>query len=225
LIGARLTQDIPNFRFPDSSVYKAVDQICEEIARKQPNNADETNVKCVVSASHDHIAGHIATDEPEIRLVNRIDFSIKGGVAFSSRDAFLDRMDLANCKQSLQLSELQYYNVLTKTECGVKNVRCLKDSRAQISLIQKDLIKDVDAQVLGAVTIKRVIGQPAEAALVTLKIKPATFDDLENIAPYIDLCFAACEIAPDLEAFLCAADFKKLEDVSAYDVLKPTVVT
>jgi len=104
-----------------------------------------------------------------------------------------------------------------KTECGgVKTVRCLKDSGAQISLIQKDVIKDVDAQVLGTVTIKGVIGQPAEAALVTLKIKPATSDDLENIAPYIDLCFAACEITRDLEAILCAADLEKLEDVSAY---------
>ena len=98
-------------------------------------------------------------------------------------------------------------------------------SGAQISLIQRDLIKDVDAQVLGTVTIKGVIGQPAEAALVTLKIKPATSDDLENIAPYIDLCFAACEITRDLEAMLCTADLEKLEDVSAYDVLKPTVVT
>ena len=80
----------------------------------------------------------------------------------------------------------------------MKTVRCLKDSGAQISLIQKDLIKDVDAQVLGTVTIKRVIVQPAEAALVTLKIKPATSEDLENIAPYIDLCFAACEITLDL---------------------------
>ena len=132
MIGARLAQDIPDSRFPDSSIYKAVDQICEEIARKQANNADETNVKCVVSASH------IATDEPEIRLVNRIDFSMKGGTAFSSEDAFLDKMDLANCKQPLQLSELQYCNVLMKTECGVKTVRCLKDSGAQISLIQKD---------------------------------------------------------------------------------------
>jgi len=96
--------------FPDSSVYKAVDQICEEIARKEANNADETNVKCVVSSSHDHNAGHIATDEPEIRLVNQIDFSMKGGVAFSSEDAFLDKMDLANCKQPLQLSELQCFN-------------------------------------------------------------------------------------------------------------------
>ena len=112
-----------------------------------------------------------------------------------------------------------------KTECGVKTVRYLKESGAQISLIQKDLIKDVDAQVLGTVTIKGVIGQPAEAALVTLKITRATSDDLENITPYIDLCFAACDITPDLEAILCAADLEKLEDVSAYDVLKPTVVT
>jgi len=150
---------------------------------------------------------------------------MKGGVAFSSRDTFLDKMDLANCKRPLQLSELQYCNVLMKTESGVKTVRCLKDSGAQISLIQTDLIKDVDAQVLGTVTIKGVIGQPAEAALVTPKIKPATSDDLENIAPYIELCFAACEITSDLEATLCAADLEKLVDVSAYDVLKPTVVT
>jgi len=83
----------------------------------------------------------------------------------------------------------------------------------------------VDAQVLGTVAIKGVIGQPAEAALVTRKIKTATSGDLENIAPYIDLCFEACEITPDLEAILCAADLEKLEDVSAYNVLKPTVVT
>jgi len=124
---------------------------------------------------------------------------MKGGVALLSQYAFVDKMDLANCKQPLQLSELQYCNVLMKTVCGVKSVRCLKDSGAQISLIQKDLI--------------------------TLKVKPATSDDLENIAPYIDLCFAACDISPDLEAIVCAADLEKLEDVSAYDVLKPTVVT
>ena len=70
-----------------------------------------------------------------------------------------------------------------------------------------------------------MIGQPAEAALVTLKIKPATSNDLENIAQYIYLCFAACEITLDLEAILCAAELEKLEDVSACDVLKPTVET
>jgi len=52
---------------------------------------------------------------------------MKGGVAFSSQGAFLDKMDLANSKQFLQLSELQYCNVLMKTESGVKTVRCLKD--------------------------------------------------------------------------------------------------
>ena len=84
----------------------------------------------------------------------------------------------------------------------------MKDSEAQISLIQRDLIKHVDDQVLGTVTIKGVIGQPAEAALVTLKIKPVTSDDLENIAPYIDLRFAACEITRDLEAILWLQTWK-----------------
>jgi len=135
LIGARPTQDIPMIRIPDSSVYRVADQICEEIARKQANNADETNVKGVVGALDDSNAGDVTTDEPEIRLVNRIDFSIEGGVALPSQDAFFDKMDLANCKQPLQLSELQYCNVLMKKECGVKSVRCLKDSGAQISLI------------------------------------------------------------------------------------------
>jgi len=39
-------------------------------------------------------------------------------MALSSQDAFVDKMDLANCKQPLQLSELQYCNVLMKTVCG-----------------------------------------------------------------------------------------------------------
>ena len=78
MIGARLAQDIPDFRFPDCSVYEAADRICGEIARKQAICSDETLLKGVVSASHDHNADHIATDEPEIRLVNQIDFSIKG---------------------------------------------------------------------------------------------------------------------------------------------------
>ena len=72
LLGARPAQDIPKIRIPDSSVHRAADQICEEIARKQANNADETDVKCVVRASHDHNADRITTDEPQIRLVNRI---------------------------------------------------------------------------------------------------------------------------------------------------------
>ena len=62
LIGARLAQDIPDFRFPHSSVYEAADRICEEISRKQAICSDETLLKGVVSASHDHNANHVATD-------------------------------------------------------------------------------------------------------------------------------------------------------------------
>jgi len=88
LIGARPAQDIPMISVPDSSVYRVADQVCEEIARKHGNNADETNVKSVVSALHDHNAGHIATDEPETRLVNKVDFLMKG---FRVRTHFLTR--------------------------------------------------------------------------------------------------------------------------------------
>ena len=45
---------------------------------------------------------------------------MKGGVALSSQDAFVDKMDLANCKQPLQLSELQYCNVLMKNSVWCK---------------------------------------------------------------------------------------------------------
>jgi len=121
LMGASGAQDIPDFRFPDNNVYEAADRICEEIARKQAICSDETVLKCVDGAMRDSNAGHIATDETKARLVNKVDFSIKRGVALSSQDdAFVHRMDLANCKQPLQLSELQYCNVLMKTECGVK---------------------------------------------------------------------------------------------------------
>ena len=56
LIGARLAQDTPDFRFPDSSVYEATDRICEEIGRKQAICSDETLLKGVVNASHHHNA-------------------------------------------------------------------------------------------------------------------------------------------------------------------------
>ena len=78
MIVARLAQDIPDFRFPDNSVYEATDRICEEISRKQASNAGGTEVKCEVSTSYGHDVGHGTTNEPEIRLVNQIDFSIKG---------------------------------------------------------------------------------------------------------------------------------------------------
>jgi len=81
----------------------------------------------------------------------------------------------------------------------------------------------MDVPVLGTVTIRGVIGQPAEATLVTLKVKPTTSDNHENIAPYIDVVFAARDITSDLQAILCDADLKSLRDLSAYDVLKPLV--
>ena len=87
LIGARLAQAIPSFRFPDNSVYETADRICEQIARKQDICSEETVLKCVDGAMRDSNAGDITTNEPEIRLVNQIDFSIKGGRGSSIESA------------------------------------------------------------------------------------------------------------------------------------------
>jgi len=62
LVGACLARDIPMIRIPESSVYRVADQICKEIARKQANNADETDVKCVVRELDDSNAGDVAKD-------------------------------------------------------------------------------------------------------------------------------------------------------------------
>jgi len=45
LVGARPAEDIPKIRIPASSVYRVADRVCEEIARKQANNADDTDAK------------------------------------------------------------------------------------------------------------------------------------------------------------------------------------
>ena len=91
LVGARPAQDIPKIRIPASSVYRVADRVCEDIARKQANNADETDVKCVVSALDDSNVGNAATDETGISLVNRVDFLMKKAWLFRARMHFLTR--------------------------------------------------------------------------------------------------------------------------------------
>ena len=96
LVGARPAQAIVDIRFPDSSIYEAADQICEEIARKHAtskhaNNADETDVKCVVSALHDANTGDVTTSERKTRIVNRVDFLMKGAWLFRVRMHLLTR--------------------------------------------------------------------------------------------------------------------------------------
>ena len=175
------------------------------------------------------ITADVADGPSRATSINKIDI-LSEDAALSTTNATCDDGTKhassfeSNTKSPLQLSKLHYCDVLMKiTDEEVKSIHCLEDSSAEISIIQKDLIKGVYAPVLGTVTVKRVIGQPTKATLVTLKIKPATSGNHENIAPYIDVVFAACDITSDLQAILCDADLKSLKDMTAYDVLKPSV--
>ena len=221
LVGARCAQDIPELREPDPAVYLEADRICEEISRKQAMR-EELASRSVTSESVDDSVTTETVDAVVVpshaTLINKIDILPKDSVALSTGNASCDDKTkhassfVSNSKAPLQLSELHYCDIWVKTaDEGAKSVHCLQDSGAEISIIQRDLIKDMDVPVLGTVTIRGVIGQPAEATLVTLKVKPTTFGNHENIAPYIDVVFAACYITSDLQAILCDADLKKSE--------------
>jgi len=67
-------------------------KFAKKLLAKQANKADETDVKCVVSALYDSNTGDAATDETGTRLVNSVDFSMKGSVALSSQDVLLIRL-------------------------------------------------------------------------------------------------------------------------------------
>jgi len=221
LLGARCARHIPKLTEPDPAVYLEADRICEEISRKQAMR-EELASRSVINESVDDSATAGTADTVAVpsrtTLVNKIDILSKESEALSTGNASCDDKTkhassfMSDSKAPLHLSELHYCDTLVKTaDEEAKSVHCLQDSGAEISIIQKDLIKRMDVPILGTVTITGVIGQPAEATLVTLKVKPTTSDNHENIAPYIDVVFAACDITSDLQAILCDADLKKSE--------------
>jgi len=87
---------------------------------------------------------------------------------------------VSDCKASLQLSELHYYDVLTNmTDDVAKTIHCLQDSGTEISIVQKHLIRDMAVHVcLGHCHNEGVIDQPAEATYLRTKWYPDPFSRL-----------------------------------------------
>jgi len=59
----------------------------------------------------------------------------------------------------------------------------LRDLGAEVSLIKEDLIKCLDLPILGTISIRGIFGKPVVADLVSLKVKPCSGHEYENIAP------------------------------------------
>jgi len=118
----------------------------------------------------------------------------------------------------LQLSELQYTDVLI--EGVTEHVTALEDTGAEIAMVNIGLIKHLNLPVLGKIIIRPVVGQTVEADLVPLKIKPYAAQPFTNIAPYVEVIFAACELATNVYIISCGSVVKQLNELRTYDILK-----
>jgi len=133
----------------------------------------------------------------------------------------LDR-EIKSVEHSICFSELQYCDI--SIEGHSEPVVALKDKGSEICLIKKDLVRDWDLPSIGMVKIRGAFGEPVEAKLVALKIKPDPGVGFENIAPSFNVIFAVCALTTDVGVILCGSAVEGLDELSAYNVPKPTVV-
>jgi len=115
----------------------------------------------------------------------------------------------------LQLSPLQFTKVMIK---GLLNpVNSLKDSGSEACLVDKRLIAELGLLIQGHVVIKNVIGNAISADLITLQVKPCAESGHVNIAPYIPVVFATCELN-DVDMILSPMILDQLSTLNEYDV-------
>jgi len=126
--------------------------------------------------------------------------------------------EVSTMSTGLLLSELQYTNVLI--EGVTEPVTALEDNVAEVAMVNTGLVRHLHLPVLDKIIIRPVVGQMVEADLVPLKIKPYAAQPYTNIAPYVEVIFAACELATDVNLILCGSVVKQLNELRAYDILK-----
>ena len=130
-------------------------------------------------------------------------------------------MDKPLHANSLHLSKLEYMPVNVN---GVdESLHALKDSGAEIGIIQPRLIQHLNLPFVGQITIRGIVGKPVDADLVMLEVKPCPDPGYRNIVPYIPMIFAVCEISTGHDMILSAAFVQQLNELKAYDVVEPNV--
>lgn len=128
----------------------------------------------------------------------------------------------SNVEQSYDpvcFSELQYITV--ECEGLPQPITALRDLGAEVSLIKAELIKDLDLPILGKISIRGIFGEPVTADLVSLKVKPCPGEGYENIAPYLNVVVGACALTSDVSMILCGSAVDQLDNLAAYNVVKP----
>jgi len=103
-------------------------------------------------------------------------------------------------------------------------ITALKDKGAEICLIREDIISDWETSPtpVGSVKIRGIFGEPVDAELVSLRVKPHPGDGYENTAPSVNIIFAVCALATEIKVILCGTAVEELEVLSTYNVPKPS---
>ena len=199
-----------------------VDNASRSLRTEQSSNVSQTRTKANVNHANvtsrdDQLTGYDSVSE-HVMLINNHNNVVepcKERLMVSEID---DNMSDIN---QLPLSELQYSNISIR---GVEGpLVCLNDSGAEISMIKQAVIQHLDVPKLGTIAIKGVVGEAVEANVVSLNIKPCPEQQCENIAPYIPVLFAACNLSTDVDVILCGDVVKQLEELNAYNVLRCSV--
>lgn len=120
---------------------------------------------------------------------------------------------------SIPLAQLQYMPIVIK---GIDNpIMSLKDTGAEISVIQPKIIQHLNLPHVGRITIRGIVGPSVEADLVMLEIKPYTEKGYTNIIPPIPVIFASCEISSGYDAVVSSSIIEQLDEMRSYDVVTP----
>lgn len=106
-----------------------------------------------------------------------------------------------------------------------KPVTALKDKGAEIFLIKKDFVRGwkTSPTPFGTVKIWGVLGEPVDAKLVSLKIKPHPGVGFQYIAPPLNVIFAVCTLTTDVEIILCGSAVEELEEMQWTDTFSETI--
>ena len=140
----------------------------------------------------------------------------------------VNHTDLTSVDTPIGLSKMHYRDVLVQ-EVG-RNLVALEDSGAEISIMPADLVRDMNLSYLGKINLSGIVGDPVQADLVQLHIKPAdssvTLSDqdncserTENIAPFVSVIFSVCDKLSGNHDMIITADVvEQLNHLNSYTV-------
>ena len=147
---------------------------------------------------------------------------------FAVNNHTVNHTDLSSCDIPIGLSKMRYRDVLVQ-EVGC-NLVALEDSGAEISIAPADLLRDLNLTYLGKINLSGIVGDPVQADLVQLHIKPAaifiTVDEhdgcserTENIAPFVSVIFAVCDkMSGNYDLIITADVVEQLKQLNNYTV-------